>query len=199
MPSPWRRFDSASASACLTSSSLLVSARDSVASRSRCAALMSFIAAFTTASIIGVFQFNPGLATRANFPRRCTMATCAVSTVKNEPSTANNAKTTSKPPKRKRIVSVASIWISLIHTASRPEAGLRLKFMYRERNLYWLVIAWWGGWRPQRQQGYTLDTKLLGRRETADVAAADNASAVHQISHALGRVHEIDQRRAQLQ
>src|SRR6202035_1416371 len=47
MPSPCRRLDSASASACFTRSNLLVSARDTVASRSRCAALMSFIAAFT--------------------------------------------------------------------------------------------------------------------------------------------------------
>jgi len=37
---------------------------------------------FTTASINGVFQFSPGNATRANFPNRCTMATCAVSTAK---------------------------------------------------------------------------------------------------------------------
>jgi hypothetical protein len=41
----------------------------------------------TTASRNGVFQFNPGPATRANFPSRCTMATCAVSTMKHDPST----------------------------------------------------------------------------------------------------------------
>src|SRR5271167_5156687 len=47
MPSPCSRVDSASASACFTKSNLFVSARDTVASRSRCAALISFIAAFT--------------------------------------------------------------------------------------------------------------------------------------------------------
>src|SRR5271169_88208 len=62
---------------------------------------------FTTASINGVFQFSPGNATRANFPRRCTMATCAVSTVKNEPNTTLRPTTTTNTPKNQNIASIS--------------------------------------------------------------------------------------------
>src|SRR5580704_11239315 len=48
----------------------------------------------TTVSRYGVFQFSPGPATRANFPSRWTMATCAVSTVKKEPRTMLKASRT---------------------------------------------------------------------------------------------------------
>src|SRR6266446_3621217 len=64
----------------------------------------------TTASIKGVFQLSPGPATRANLPRRCTMATCAVSTVKNEPKTTLKAKINKKNPRNETIMPVGLIF-----------------------------------------------------------------------------------------
>src|ERR1700691_1116662 len=62
-----------------------------------------------TVSISGVFQLRPGPATRANFPRRCTMATCEVCTVKNEPKTTLKTKITTTKPKNRSTPDVASM------------------------------------------------------------------------------------------
>src|SRR5271155_2819246 len=75
---------------------------------------------FTTASMNGVFQFSPGNATRANFPNRCTMATCAVSTVKNEPNTTLKPTTTINTPKNQNIASI-----------SRPPGSSQKQLLFR--------------------------------------------------------------------
>src|ERR1700691_3524779 len=76
----------------------------------------------TTVSKNGVFQFNPGPATRANFPSRCTMATCAVSTVKNEPITTDSTKIKKMPRKNKITLVVASIFTLLAEKTWRSES-----------------------------------------------------------------------------
>jgi hypothetical protein len=72
---------------------------------------------WTTFSRIGVFQFNPGPATRANFPSRCTMATCAVSTVKNEPKITTRTRKHTIPSNIRNALLVAS---TLISSLTRP-------------------------------------------------------------------------------
>src|ERR1700692_198875 len=75
---------------------------------------------WTTASIKGVFQLSPGPATRENLPRRCTMATCAVSTVKNEPKTALKTKIVNETSKNESIRSVGLIFALLNRSRQNP-------------------------------------------------------------------------------
>src|SRR5271154_2680238 len=63
----------------------------------------------TTVSRYGVFQFNPGPATRANFPSRCTIATCAVCTVKNEPRKMLSTKNAITPKINMKNVSTCNL------------------------------------------------------------------------------------------
>src|ERR1700730_6365413 len=80
---------------------------------------------WTTASIKGVFQLSPGPATRANLPRRCTMASCAVSTVKNEPRTTLKTKIVNNTPKNESIRSVGLIFALLNRSRQNPNERRR--------------------------------------------------------------------------
>src|SRR5580704_17512212 len=63
----------------------------------------------TTFSMNGVFQLRPGPATRANLPRRWTMATSAVCTVKKDPRTAPRTSKRKITPKMVKSVARGSM------------------------------------------------------------------------------------------
>src|ERR1700724_906994 len=89
----------------------------------------------------GVFQFNPGPATRANFPSRCTMATCAVSTVKNEPRITLKTKKNTMPAKMSSRTVVGSMFALLIALPDFGGAASmipdRIGTVYGERGVYY--------------------------------------------------------------
>src|SRR3984893_12703029 len=84
----------------------------------------------TTVSRYGVFQFSPGPATRANFPSLCTIATCAVSTVKNDPSTMLNASRAIRATKNKKAEATFTLLFDSVRTQLRAQGNLENAAFY---------------------------------------------------------------------